>query len=155
MLLLALLLALPLVGLGILLGYPEADGEWSHQPSHFWLVLAVAVVSVGLGVATGEAARRRGDARVFLVALAFLVAAGFLGLHALATPGVLLDATNTGFVIATPVGLLLASGFAAASALDLSPSISAAIMRNQRLLRGAVFVVLGAWAAASLAAVPP
>jgi adenylate cyclase len=152
---LAVLLALPLVGLGVLLAYPEADGEWSHQPSHFWLVLTVAVISMGLGLATGEAARRRGDARVFLVALAFLVAAGFLGLHALATPGVLLDATNTGFVIATPVGLLLASGFAAASALDLSPSISAAIMRNRRLLRGAVFAVLGVWAAASLAAVPP
>ena len=114
----------------------------------------MAVVSVGLGLATGEAARRRGDARVFLVALAFLVAAGFLGLHALATPGVLLDSPNTGFVIATPVGLLLAAGFAAASALDLSPATSAAIMRRQGLLRGAVFAVLALWAAASLAAVP-
>ena len=132
MVLLAVLLALPLAGLALLLGYPDLDAEWDHQPSHFWLVLVVAVVSVGLGLATGEAARRRGDARVFLVALAFLVAAGFLGLHALATPGVLLDATNTGFVIATPVGLLLAAGFAAASALDLSPATSAAIMRRQR-----------------------
>jgi adenylate cyclase len=155
MLLLAALLALPLVGLAILVGYPETDRTWDHQPSHFWLVLAVAVVSVALSFVTGEAARRRGDARVFLVSLAFLVAAGFLGLHALATPGVLLDATNTGFVIATPVGLLLASGFAAASALDLSPSTSAAIMRNQRLLRGVVLVGLGVWAALSLAAVPP
>jgi adenylate cyclase len=155
MVLLAVLLALPLAGLALLLGYPDLDAEWDHQPSHFWLVLVVAVVSVGLGLATGEAARRRGDARVFLVALAFLVAAGFLGLHALATPGVLLDSPNTGFVIATPVGLLLASGFSAASALDLSPATSAAIMRRQGLLRGAVFAVLALWAAASLAAVPP
>jgi adenylate cyclase len=155
MLLAGALLALPLVGLAFLLGYPEADFQWRHQPSHFWLVLTVAVVSVVLAFATGEAARRRGDARVFLVGLAFLVAAGFLGLHALATPGVLLDAPNTGFVIATPVGLLLASGFAAASALDLSPSTSAAIMRNQRVLRGAVFALLGVWAVGSLAAVPP
>jgi adenylate cyclase len=155
MLLAGALLALPLVGLAFLLGYPEADFQWRHQPSHFWLVLTVAVVSVVLAFATGEAARRRGDARVFLVGLAFLVAAGFLGLHALATPGVLLDAPTTGFVIATPVGLLLASGFAAASALDLSPSTSAAIMRNQRVLRGAVFALLGVWAVGSLAAVPP
>lgn len=155
MTLLAVLLALPLVGLAILLGYPDLDAEWGHQPSHFWLVLAVAVVSVGLGLATGEAARRRGDARVFLVALAFLVAAGFLGLHALATPGVLLDTPNTGFVIATPVGLLLAAGFAGASALDLSTATSAAIMRRQRLLRGAVLVGLALWAIASLAALPP
>jgi adenylate cyclase len=155
MLLVAVLLALPLVGLGLLLGYPELDAEWGHQPSHFWLVLAVAVVSVGLGLATSEAATRRGDARVFLVALAFLVAAGFLGLHALATPGVLLDAPNTGFTIATPVGLLLAAGFAGASALELSPATSEAIMRRRRLLRGAVFAVLALWALASLAAVPP
>jgi class 3 adenylate cyclase len=155
MLLVAALLALPLVGLAVLVGYPEADFQWRHQPSHFWLVLTVAVVSVVLAFATGEAARRRGDARVFLVGLAFLVAAGFLGLHALATPGVLLDAPNTGFVIATPVGLLLASGFAAASAVYLSPSTAAAIMRHQRILRGAVFAVLALWAAGSLGAVPP
>lgn len=155
MLVLAVLLALPLVGLALLLGYPDLDRTWDHQPSHFWLVLVVAIVSVGLGLATGEAARRRGDARVFLVALAFLIAAGFLGLHALATPGVLLDGANTGFSIATPVGLLLAAGFAAASALDLSPETAAAIMRRQRLLRGAVFAALALWAVASLAAVPP
>ena len=155
MLLLAALLALPLVGLAILLGYPDTDFQWKHQPSHFWLVLTVAAVSVVLAFATGEAGRRRGDARVFLVGLAFLVAAGFLGLHALATPGVLLDAPKTGFVIATPVGLLLWSGFAAASALDLSPSASASIMRNQRVLRAAVFAVLGLWAVGSLTAVPP
>jgi adenylate cyclase len=154
-LLVAALLALPLLGLAVLLGYPDADFQWRHQPSHFWLVLTVAVVSVVLAFATGEAARRRGDARVFLVGLAFLVAAGFLGLHALATPGVLLDAPNTGFVIATPVGLLLASGFAAASALDLSAPAAASIMRNQRVLRGAVFAVLAVWAAGSLASVPP
>ena len=61
-----------------------------------------------------------------------MAAAGFLGLHALATPGVLLDAPNTGFVVATPVGLLAAACFAAASALDLSPQVAAAIMRRQR-----------------------
>ena len=53
-------------------------------------MLAVAAVSVALGLAPGEAARKRDDARIFLVSLAFLTSAGFLGLHALATPGVLL-----------------------------------------------------------------
>jgi hypothetical protein len=56
------------------------------------------------GLRTGEVARRRGDGRLFLVSLGFLAAAGFLGLHALATPKVLLDAPNGGFVLATPVG---------------------------------------------------
>ena len=66
-----------------------------------------------------EAAARRGDARVLLVALAFLSGSGFLALHALATPGVLLAGKNAGFQIASAIGLLIASGFAAASALPL------------------------------------
>ena len=52
------------------------------------------------------------------MSLSFLAASGFLALHALATPGVLLDKPNLGFVIATPVGLLLAAALAALSALD-------------------------------------
>ena len=52
---------------------------------------STALVSVALGFLAGEAARRLGDARLFLVSLAFITSAGFLGLHALATPGVLLE----------------------------------------------------------------
>jgi adenylate cyclase len=155
MVLVALLLAVPAAGLVLLLGYPSLDVQWENHPSHFWLVLVVALINVALGLVMSEAAGRRNDARVFLVGLSFLVSAGFLGLHALATPGVLLEGKNTGFVIATPVGLLAASLFAAASALDLSPRTAAAIMRRQALLRGAVLVVLGLWAVASLAAIPP
>src|SRR5688572_12809254 len=103
---------------------------WQHNPSHFWLVLAAAVTNVVLAVVTGDAARRRGDARLFLVSLAFLAGAGFLALHALATPRVLLDTPNAGFVVATPVGLLLASLFAAASSVELSPDASVRLMRR-------------------------
>ncbi len=101
--------ALPVLGLALLLAVPDADVRWEHQPSHFWLVLAAAVTSAGLALATSGVALRRADARLFLVSLAFLSASGFLALHALATPGVLLDGPNQGFVVATPVGLLLAS----------------------------------------------
>ncbi|WP_052665299.1 adenylate/guanylate cyclase domain-containing protein [Nitriliruptor alkaliphilus] len=150
---LAIVLALPLVALALLLAVPELDGRWEHQPAHFWLVLGVAVVNVVLGAATSEAAARRGDPRTFAVSLALLLSAGFLALHALATPGVLLDGPNTGFVLATPVGLLLASAVAAASArLDgASPSVGLTV---QRRLRAAVFALLAVWAAASLAQVP-
>ena len=44
----AVLLALPLVGLAILLARPELDHEWEHHPSHFWIVLSTAGVSVVL-----------------------------------------------------------------------------------------------------------
>ena len=149
------LLALPLLGLWLLLAEPRLDIQWEHHPAHFWLVLAVALANVVLAVVTSDAARRRADARLFLVSLAFLASAGFLALHALATPGVLLESPNKGFVIATPIGLLLGAGFAAASSLELSPERSARFMRRCRLLRGALLAVMVAWAVVSLAAVPP
>jgi adenylate cyclase len=150
-----LLIAIPLAGLALLLAQPDADVDWEHHPAHFWLVLGVAAVSVALGALTSEAATRRSDARLFLVSLAFLASAGFLGLHALATPGVLLENPNTGFVIATPVGLALASVFAAWSALELSPETSAAILRRQRILRWGLVTLLLAWGVASLAGLGP
>jgi adenylate cyclase len=150
----AILLILPLAGFALLLARPRMDVRWEHHPSHFWLVLGVALINVVLGLATSEAAKQRGDARVFLVSLALLASAGFLALHALATPGVLLEGGNTGFVIATPVGLLLASFFAAASTARLDRADPAAARRRQRMMRGALAVFIGAWAAASLAGLP-
>jgi adenylate cyclase len=112
-------LAVPLAGLAYLLADPSADVHWQHQPSHFWLVLLTAGLNAVLAYATGVAARRRGDRRVHLVSLAFLAASGFLGIHALATPGVLLDRPNLGFVIATPIGLVIAGAFASVSSLEV------------------------------------
>src|SRR6201989_1194485 len=87
----AVVLAVPMAGFWLLLAAPSLDGHWEQHPAHFWLVLGAAAINASLALATGDAARQRGDARLFLVSLAFLSAAGFLGLHALATPGVLLD----------------------------------------------------------------
>jgi adenylate cyclase len=148
------LLALPMVGLAILIARPELDLEWRHQPSHFWLVLIVAVVSVVLAYLTNEAAMRRGDARLFLISLAFGASAGFLGLHALATPGVLLPSPNLGFVIATPVGLTIAAALAAAAALPLGGPRGDLVLRSAGLLRGALVAVLVAWGAASILGIP-
>jgi adenylate cyclase len=147
-----LLIALPLAGLVLLLASPRADVHWEHHPAHFWLVLSVSLVSVALGALTSEAASRRSDARLFLVSLAFLTSAGFLGLHALATPGVLLEGKNAGFTVATPVGLLLAALYAAWSSVDPP---SPAVLRYRRPLRWSVFVAIAAWAAVSLFEVPP
>jgi hypothetical protein len=148
-------LAIPLAGLALLLSRPRLDVHWEHHPAHFWLVLVTALLSVVLGYLAGEAARRLEDARLFLVSLAFVTSAGFLALHALATPGVLLEKKNAGFVVTTPVGLAIASIFAAASAVDLSPTASAAVMRRQWLLRGIVFGLLGAWGVYSLSGLHP
>jgi adenylate cyclase len=150
-----LALSLPLAGLLLLLAAPSADVHWEDHPSHFWLVLGTAAVSTTLAFATSGISLRRADARLFLISLSFLAAAGFLTLHALATPGVLLDGPNQGFTIATPVGLLVAAVFAGWSALPLPPARARAIVRHARLLRGVLIGVMVAWAVASLASVPP
>jgi adenylate cyclase len=148
-------LALPVLGLVLLLAAPDADVQWEHHPSHFWLVLAAALTSAALAFSTSAVALRRSDARLYLVSLAFLGAAGFLGLHALSTPGVLLDTPNQGFAVATPIGLLLSSLFAAASALPLRPDRAKAVMRHAQLLRGVLLGAMTVWAAWSLLSVPP
>jgi adenylate cyclase len=144
------LVTIPLAGLAILLAQPDADVHWENHPAHFWLVLGASVATAILAYATGEVASRRGDGRLFLVSLAFLAAAGFLGLHALATPKVLLDGPNGGFVLATPVGLLVAAILAALSAVPAE-----IVTRNLQLLRIGVFVLMALWAVASLAQIAP
>jgi adenylate cyclase len=143
------LLLVPVAGLALLLAVPELDLVWEHRPAHFWLVLAVAVVNVMLAVMTSEAAATRDDARLFLVSLALLASAGFLALHALATPGVLLAGPNQGFTIATPVGLLLASLLASASAViaDRRRALSRSTMR---WMRAGLILLIAGWAAGSL-----
>lgn len=145
----------PLAGLVLLLTLPDADRQWEHHPSHFWLVLACALVAGGLAASIGSTARRRADARLFLVSLSYLTAAGFFGLHALATPGVLLDAPNAGFVAAMPVGLVLASGFAVWSSVRLDGDRARAVLRRSGALWGVVAGAVALWAAWSLASMTP
>ncbi len=152
---LVVLLALPIVGFTLLVARPRLDVEWQHHPSHFWLVLAAGGLNAVLAYATWSAAHRRGDARMVLVSLAFLSAAGFLGLHALATPGVLLAGSNAGFALATPVGLFVSSLFAAASSVDLTPERARWVVRRARLLLWSLVGVMLVWALASLTSVGP
>jgi class 3 adenylate cyclase len=147
-------LALPVLGLWLLIDRPAYDAHWEHHQAHFWLVLFTALANLGVGAVIGEAARRHEDARLFLVSLAFLVAAGFLALHATATPGVIL-AKNTGFVVATPIGLVLASGLALVSSVDFTEAGAARVLRLQGLLRLVVAVVLVGWGTWSLLDLPP
>src|SRR4051794_37886166 len=83
-------LALPLVGLWLLLANPTADLVWEDHTAHFWLILLVAGVNVALAIFIGQAALSRRDERLFLVSLAFASAAGFFALHAFVTPSVVL-----------------------------------------------------------------
>lgn len=148
-------LGLPIALIVLLRAAPSLDATWEDQPAHFWIVLAGGVLNAGLALAVSEAGRRRKDARLLLIGLAFLASAGFLGLHALATPGVLLEKGNAGFVLATPVGLVVAGMLAAASAVEYPLRTALAIVHHARALTAAVLALLGLWAVLSLADLPP
>ena len=148
-------LALPLAGLWLLLGRPATDLEWHDPVAHFWLVLLIAAINVALGGWMGRAARTHQDTRLFLVALAFLTSAGFLLLHALATPAVLIGHPNAGFDLATPVGLALAAVIAAVSSLDLDRLGGATAARLRRPAAALVILALVGWATVSLLDLPP
>ena len=148
-------LGLPLALVIILRSAPAVDARWEDRPAHFWIVLAAGVLNAALALAITEAGRRRRDARLLLIGLAFLVSAGFLGLHALATPGEIVSGANAGFVLATPVGLVLSGVLAAASAVEYGLEASLKIVRHSRALTAAALGVIVAWAVVSLNQLPP
>jgi adenylate cyclase len=147
---------LPLVGLVSLLARSKLDPGWTNTRVHFVLFLSVATVDFVLSYAAADAARRRGDARVLLISLAFLATGGVLGLHGLGTPGILFTAEHAGFKVAVPVGMLVASGFAVASAfVDVRPGLETATLRHKELLRGVIYAAMAAWLVVTLLDLPP
>jgi class 3 adenylate cyclase len=137
-------MALPMLALWLLLYRPKVDLAWDNRVAHFVLVLSAATVSVVLGALIARAARARDDARLWLVSLVFITTAGFFGLHALVTPGVLVDTSDAEFMLPTRMGLVLAGMVALASSITFSPA------RNARLwaVRGPLLVLIGALMAA-------
>ena len=144
--------ATPLLALWALIAQPQLDLRWEHQLSHFAIVLVAAIVAAAVGVRMGRDARRAQDGRLVLVSLAFVTSAGFLGLHALATPSVLLEDANGGFFAATPVGLVLAGALVALSA---PAGGSGWVTRHERWLWIGTLTLVALWAAVSLAGLAP
>ena len=144
----------PLAVFALLLARPTFDHHWENHPAHFWIVLGAAAIATALSWGVTTAARRRRDARLLLISLACIVSASFFGLHALATPGVLLG-KNAGFELATPVGLLLAGAFAACAAIELEGNRADRVLRAAPALVGIVVASVLVWAAVSLFEIPP
>lgn len=147
---------LPLIGLISLLLRSKLDPHWENPKLHFVVFAAVGSLAFALAFIAGEAATRRGDARVLLISLAFLATGGFLGLHAIGTPGILFSSEMSGFKVAIPVGLLVAAVFGFASAfVDWDPSLAAVVMRRRAMLRRLVLGLMVLWCAWTLTKLPP
>jgi adenylate cyclase len=148
--------ALPLIGLVSLLLRKQLDPHFENYRAHFVVFGIVGGVAFVLGYTAGEAANRRGDARVLLLSVAFMAVGGFMGLHALGTPGILFSREHAGFQVAIPIGLLVSAVFAAASAfVDVRPSLAPRLIQYRALQRGAVLLAMGAWFAWTVADLPP
>jgi adenylate cyclase len=148
--------ALPLVGLASLLLRSQLDPHFENYRAHFVVFGIVGGVAFVLGYAAGEAANRRGDARVLLLSLAFMATGGFLGLHALGTQQVLFSREYSGFQVAIPVGLLVSAVFAAGSAfVDVRPGLAALLIRRRTLLRIVVLGAMVVWFLWTVAELPP
>ena len=144
------------MGLVSLLLRSQLDPQLHNHQAHFVIFGLVGGVAFALGYAAGEAANRRGDARVLLLSLAFMATGGFMGVHAFGTAGVLFSESRAGFQIAIPVGLLVSAFFAAGSAfVDVRPEFGAWLMRRRGELRGAVLAVMAVWFLWTLADLPP
>ncbi|MBV9166070.1 MAG: hypothetical protein JO342_07940 [Solirubrobacterales bacterium] len=68
---------LPLVGLVSLLLHSQLDPNYDNHKVHLVLFVGVGAVVSVLAYLAGEAATKRGDARVLLMSLAFLLTGGF------------------------------------------------------------------------------
>src|SRR3954447_10454025 len=148
--------ALPLVGLIALLLYRHLDPGWNNPRLHFVLFTTVGGLAAGLALAAQDAARRRGDARVLLVSLAFFATGAFMDVHAFGTVGIVVDREYAGFTVAIPVGLLVASGFAAAAAfVDVRPEWAPAVVRRRAALQRLVLLAIVMWIAWTVARLPP
>ena len=139
-------MALPMLALWLLLDKPKVDLEWDNRVAHFVLVLSAALVSVVLGALIGREARARDDARLWLVSLVFTTTAGFFGVHALFTPGVLMDTSDAEFMLPTRMGLVLAGAIALASSITFTPARSARLWSLRRRLSALVLLLMAACA---------
>jgi class 3 adenylate cyclase len=146
---------LPLGILAWLLAFPSVDGTWHHNPTHFWLVAAVAGANLVVANRISQEAARRDDARLMFVSLGFIASAAFFLAHALVTPQVIASGPSVGFSLSMPVGLFLAGVCAVLSSVSWSTAVSERFVRAAGGLRIAILALALLWMFLSLNGVPP
>ena len=149
--------------------------EWSSATGHFWVVSIAALTCLVLAFAAGIAAFRAENARVLMLALAFLSMAGIFTVHGLATPGVLVDGTYTGNYtgpggyasgqpgsnfpaawlfnltgLSARLAVAVAALFLAASTVTWAPAVERTIVRWRAAILGGLVLTMIAYAVVGL-----
>ena len=99
--------------------------------THFWAVVASALVATAAGVALSYGGWRRGDARAVLVGTAFTVMASLLVVHGLASPGFIVE--MNGVVSLTGAATLPVGAVILALSACRAPTGRAPSRRSSRL----------------------
>jgi hypothetical protein len=134
-------------------GALDAQFELAAPRGHFYIVSAVALISVvvgGGGAAVG-AAYRTANLRVLLLALAFLSMAGIFAVHGLATPGFILDQRAFGVTrFSARLAVLVSSMFLGLRVVPWSTTVEAQLVSRRQLIAFGWIAVLVGYAAVAI-----
>ena len=126
---------------------------------HFYVVSAVAIANVVLGLAAGVVALRAASIRVLLLALSFISMSVIFAIHGLATPGFLVDVRFSGVTgFTSRLSLLIATAFLATSAVEWPDSYLRRFQRYHAHLLIGWLLVLASFAAVAVSSpqsIPP
>lgn len=134
--------ALPFLLLAFLLTHGTRDPLWMSFGFHFYVVSLTTFLTLGLAGLMAVAARQMRDARVFLMALAFLSISGILLIHALTTPHALVADVNPWVGFTSYFSVLVGAIALALSAVEWGERLSALIIRRQGAILASVVAAL-------------
>lgn len=133
--------AFPYILFECLRGGIFADPSIIMPRGHFYIVSAVALLSVIVAIAVGIAAKRLRNIKVSFLSLSFISLALMFTLHGMSTPHFILPETNLPGVTAQ-LSILLASIWLWLSSLPSDHKLVEALSKRQTLLLPAWIVVL-------------
>ena len=138
----------PLIGFGLLRpGLLVRDGSFVSPPTHVVVVAGAALAACAVSLLMIALARREHDPRGGLVGVGFLISAGLLAVHGLATPDFILSEYGRNATVGLAGGLAVPAG---GVVLALAVALPARMVEAPRLLgrcaaaAGAAIVAFGA-----------
>ncbi len=139
----------PLLVLSLLYTGQIPDRFVAGPVFHFYVVTGTSIVVFALAFLMRTAAAQLGDPRALFLSLAFLSMAGLFTVHALLTPGVLVE-MNPWVGLSAGLAPAVTATFLLLGTVNWSPGVRASIIDHQRLMSWGVITGVGAFAALAI-----